>query len=163
VIACPEEDQMTIQNDAVATIAYTLKDDDGQVLDTSEDHGDLAYLHGHQNIVPGLEEALEGKGPGESVQATIPPEKAYGARDEQLIFQVPRERMPEETELQVGMQFEAQSSGGERQIVTLADVGDAEVTLDANHPLAGQTLHFEVTINDVREATSEELDHGHVH
>lgn len=154
---------MDIQNDAVVTIAYTLKDDDGQVLDSSEDHGDLSYLHGHQNIVPGLEEALEGKGPGESVQASVPPEKAYGVRDEQLLFQVPRERMPDGTELQVGMQFEAQTSSGERQIVTLADVGDEQVTLDANHPLAGQTLHFDVTVNDVREATSEELDHGHVH
>ncbi|MFO8065663.1 MAG: peptidylprolyl isomerase [Spirochaetia bacterium] len=154
---------MTIQSDAVVTIAYTLKDDDGQVLDTSNDHGDLSYLHGHQNIVPGLEEALEGKAPGESVETSIPPEKAYGDRDDQLLFQVSRDRMPDDAELQVGMQFEAQTSNGERQVVTLAEVGDSEVTLDANHPLAGQTLHFDVTVNDVREATSEELEHGHVH
>jgi FKBP-type peptidyl-prolyl cis-trans isomerase SlyD len=97
------------------------------------------------------------------VQASVPPEKAYGVRDEQLLFEVPRDRMPDGTELEVGMQFEAQTSSGERQIVTLAEVGDEQVTLDANHPLAGQTLHFDVKVNEVREATSEELDHGHVH
>ncbi|MFP3959931.1 MAG: peptidylprolyl isomerase [Spirochaetaceae bacterium] len=154
---------MNVKTDAVVTIAYTLKDETGEVLDSSEDHGDLSYIHGHDNIVPGLEEALDGKNPGESVSATVPPEKGYGERDEELLFQVPRTKMPEDAELEVGMQFEAQTSEGDRRVVTLAEVGESDVTLDANHPLAGRTLHFDVTVNEVREASQEELDHGHVH
>jgi FKBP-type peptidyl-prolyl cis-trans isomerase SlyD len=154
---------MNIDNDAVVTIAYTLKNDDGQVIDSSEQHGDLAYLHGHQNIVPGLEEALAGKTTGDNVQATVDPEKGYGARQDELVFEVPRDRLPQEEELQLGMQFRAQSAEGQELVVTLVEMGDEQVTLDANHPLAGQNLNFEVEIKDVREATAEEIDHGHVH
>ena len=153
---------MEVAKDRVVTIAYTLKDDSGDVLDSSEQHGDLSYLHGHQNIVEGLEEALEGKDVGESVEATVAPAKGYGERHDQLVFAVPRTNMPE-GELEVGMQFAAQDKEGNQQVVTLVDVSDEEVKLDANHPLAGQTLHFEVTVNEVRDASDEEVEHGHVH
>ena len=153
---------MEISQDRVVTIAYELKDDSGQVIDSSENHGDLSYLHGHQNIVEGLEDALDGKDVGASVETTVDPEKGYGERHDQLVFTVPRSNMPEGN-LDVGMQFAAQDKEGNQQVVTLVDVGDEEVKLDANHPLAGQTLHFNVTVNDVREASEEELEHGHVH
>lgn len=153
---------MEVGRDKVVTIEYTLKDDEGAVLDTSRENGDFEYLHGHQNIVEGLEEALDGKEPGETVEATIPPDKGYGTRHDQLVFTVPRSSMPE-GELDVGMQFAAQDKEGNQQIVTLVDVADDEVKLDANHPLAGQTLHFDVKVNDVREASGEEVEHGHVH
>ncbi|MFW6312870.1 MAG: FKBP-type peptidyl-prolyl cis-trans isomerase [Spirochaetota bacterium] len=153
---------MVVEQDRVVSIAYTLKDDEGQVLDSSQDNGDFAYLHGHQNIVEGLEEALEGKQAGDKVEAVVEPEKGYGTRHDQLVFTVPRSNMPD-GELEVGMQFAAQDKEGNQQVVTLVDVGDEEVKLDANHPLAGQTLHFDVTVNDVRDASGEEVEHGHVH
>lgn len=153
---------MEVAQDRVVKIAYTLKDDEGTVLDSSENHGDLAYVHGHQNIVEGLEDALEGKDVGETVSTTVNPDKGYGDRHDQLVFTVPRSNMPD-GDLEVGMQFAAQDKEGNQQVVTLVDIGDEEVQLDANHPLAGQTLHFDVTVNDVREATDEEVEHGHVH
>ena len=153
---------MEVAQDRVVTIAYTLKDDEGNVLDSSENHGDLAYIHGHQNIVEGLEDALEGKDIGDTVTTTVEPEKGYGDRHDQLMFTVPRSNMPD-GDLEVGMQFAAQDKEGNQQVVTLVDIGDEEVQLDANHPLAGQTLHFDVTVNDVREASEEEVEHGHVH
>ncbi len=153
---------MEVAQDRVVTIAYTLKDDEGNVLDSSENHGDLAYIHGHQNIVEGLEDALEGKDVGDTVTTTVEPEKGYGDRHDQLMFTVPRSNMPD-GDLEVGMQFAAQDKEGNQQVVTLVDIGDEEVKLDANHPLAGQTLHFDVTVNDVREASDEEVEHGHVH
>ena len=153
---------MEVAQDRVVKIAYTLKDDEGTVLDSSENHGDLAYVHGHQNIVEGLEDALEGKDVGETVSTTVDPDKGYGDRHDQLVFTVPRSNMPD-GDLEVGMQFAAQDKEGNQQVVTLVDIGDEEVQLDANHPLAGQTLHFDVTVNDVREATDEEVERGHVH
>ncbi|MFP4113802.1 MAG: FKBP-type peptidyl-prolyl cis-trans isomerase [Spirochaetota bacterium] len=153
---------MEVAHDRVVTIAYTLKDPNGNVIDSSENHGDLAYLHGHSNIVEGLEDALEGKDVGDTVETTVQPEKGYGERHDQLVFTVPRSSMPD-GDLEVGMQFAAQDKEGNQQVVTLVDVDDEEVKLDANHPLAGQTLHFDVTVNDVREASGEELEHGHVH
>jgi FKBP-type peptidyl-prolyl cis-trans isomerase SlyD len=153
---------MEVAQDRVVKIAYTLKDDEGTVLDSSENHGDLAYVHGHQNIVEGLEDALEGKDVGETVSTTVDPDKGYGDRHDQLVFTVPRSNMPD-GDLEVGMQFAAQDKEGNQQVVTLVDIGDEEVKLDANHPLAGQTLHFDVTVNDVREATDEEVERGHVH
>lgn len=154
---------MNVQKDSVVTIDYELKDDSGEVLDSSDNNGELAYLHGHDNIVEGLEEALEGKEPGASVETTVAPEKGYGEYTDSLVFSVGRDRLPEDVDLELGMQFEARAQDGQRQIVTLTKIGDDEVTLDGNHPLAGQTLYFNVTVKDVRSATSEELEHGHVH
>lgn len=153
---------MTVGKDAVVTIAYTLKNDDGEVIDTSENHGDLSYLHGHENIVPGLERALDGKTVGDQIDTTVNPADGYGERRDDLVFSIPRERLPE-GELELGMQFRAQSQEGQEIVVNLVDIGETDVTLDGNHPLAGQDLHFDVTVQGVREATEEEISHGHVH
>jgi FKBP-type peptidyl-prolyl cis-trans isomerase SlyD len=153
---------MDVQKDKVVKIQYKLTDDTGEVLDSSEGRDDLAYLHGHSNIIPGLEEALEGKSPGDEVTAKIEPEKGYGSRNDELLFKVSKEQMPSDTDLEVGMQFQAQTKEGQQQIVTLAEIGDEEVTLDANHPLAGENLNFEVTVTDVRDASESELEHGQV-
>ncbi len=154
---------MNIQSNSVVTIAYTLTGDDGTVLDSSENNGDLYYLHGHQNIIPGLEEALTGRTVGDRINTAIAPEKGYGERQEDLVFDVPRSQLPEDEELEPGMQFRAQTSDGQQMLVTVMEIGDETVTLDANHPLAGQTLTFAVEILGIRDATSEEIDHGHVH
>ncbi len=153
---------MTVTKDRVVTIAYTLKGDDGSVIDSSSDHGDLEYLHGHRNIVEGLESALDGKSVGETVTTSVAPEQGYGTRNDELVFSVPRSNMPE-GDLSPGMQFAAQDASGNQQVVTLVGIQDDTVTLDANHPLAGATLHFDATVQNVRDATGEELEHGHVH
>lgn len=153
---------MTVGKDAVVSIAYILKDDAGEILDSSEGRDDLAYLHGHDNIVTGLEEALEGKSVGDSVTASVPPEKGYGIRDDELVFHVSRDKLPDE-EIELDMQLAAQDKEGNQQIVTVVEMTDESVTLDGNHPLADQTLHFDVTVNNIREAIPVELDHGHVH
>ncbi len=153
---------MRVGHNRVVTIAYKLRSDAGEVLEESTAGDDFAYLHGHENIVPGLERELEGKAVGDSVETTVAPADGYGERDDEKVFQVPRERMPEE-ELTLGMQFATEDKEGNKQIVTLIDLGTKQVTLDANHPLAGENLHFAVTVNDVREATSEEILHGHAH
>lgn len=154
---------MVVENDTVVTIAYTLKDADGSVLDASGDGEGLSYLHGHQNIVPGLESALAGKAVGDEVNAEVAPEEGYGERREDLVFAVPRDRMPADTELEPGMQFRAQGEEGQEMVVTLVEVGENEVQMDGNHPLAGQTLFFDVAVQDIRAATAEEISHGHVH
>ncbi len=154
---------MTVQKNSVVTIDYTLKNEDGEILDSSKENGALSYLHGHQGIVEGLEEALEGHGEGDEIQTTLVPDKAYGSRDEKLLFDVGRDRMPSDVDLEIGMQFLAQGQDGSQRPVTVAAIGDDKVTLDGNHPLAGETLHFDVTINGIREATDEEISHGHVH
>lgn len=153
---------MQIDKHAVVTIDYTLTNDQGQVVDTSKNNQPLAYIHGTGSIIPGLEEALQGKSSGDEVEVSIPPEKAYGEHDEELKQVVPRDRFEGVEQLEPGMQFQAQTEGGVR-IVTIAAIDGDDVTVDANHPLAGETLHFEVAVRDVREATSEEIEHGHVH
>ncbi|MFA7566155.1 MAG: peptidylprolyl isomerase [Alkalispirochaeta sp.] len=153
---------MKVEQNTVVTIEYTLKNDAGDVLDSSDDTGGMSYLHGHQNIVPGLEKALDGKDVGEKINTTVNSDEGYGKRQEELVFNVPRDRLPE-GELEVGMQFRAQAQDGQEMVVHLVDIGDDEVTLDGNHPLAGEDLHFDVTVTDVRGATEEEISHGHVH
>lgn len=154
---------MQIGKDKVATIDYTLTNPEGQVLDRSRPGQPLAYLHGNGGIIPGLESALEGKRAGEQISVTIAPEQAYGARNEQLVQDIPRKQFQGVTDIQAGMQFQAQGPNGRAQVVTVVDVNADSVRVDANHPLAGTTLKFEVSIVGVREATQEELSHGHVH
>lgn len=146
----------------VVTIDYTLTNKDGQVLDTSKGREPLAYLHGVGGIIPGLETALEGKIAGETLVVSIPPEQAYGLRDEGLVQSVPKQMFRGVDNIQAGMQFRAQGQGGPR-VVTVVGVEGDQVKIDANHPLAGETLNFDVTVVNVREATAEELGHGHVH
>jgi len=147
----------------VVSIHYKLTNPDGETLDSSDGRDPLKYLHGASNIVPGLERALEGKSAGDSLQVTIAPEDAYGPVNPELVHKVPRSSFEDTQEIKAGMQFQAQASGGEVHLITVKDVTGDEVTVDANHPLAGQTLNFDVEVKDVREATKEELEHGHAH
>ncbi len=153
---------MQIAANSVVTMDYTLKDDDGEVMDNSE-NGEFAYLHGAQNIIPGLETALDGKQAGDSVSVSIEPKDAYGAVDPERIQVVPRNMFEEGADIQPGMQFQAQSPEGEMMVITVTEIDGDEVTIDGNHTMAGMNLHFDVNIVDVREATEEELSHGHVH
>ena len=153
---------MQISKNTVVEMEYTLKDTAGEVLDTSNGKGPLAYLHGFKNIIPGLEKELEGKKSGDELSVKISPEQAYGQRDENLISEVSKNELSAIPDLEVGMQLQAQSSQGAR-ILTVTQIEGETVTLDANHPLAGMELHFEVKVTKVRSATEEELAHGHVH
>mgnify|MGYP001814738028 FL=1 len=153
---------MQIADKMVVTIDYTLKDDNGTVLDSSTE-GNFAYLHGAHNIIPGLENALSGKLAGDEVEVSVSPGEGYGERNDSMIQSVPRDMFDSEQEIQVGMQFHAQSPEGEMIVVTVTDVADDDITVDGNHPLAGVNLNFGVKVVDVREASQEEIEHGHVH
>lgn len=153
---------MKIAKDAVAIIDYTLKDDDNNLLDQSSD-GSFAYLHNGQNIIPGLENALLEKQAGDELSVSIDSAKAYGERDLALIQRIPRENFPEDVEIEAGMQFHGQSADGQMSVITVTEIDGDTVVADGNHPLAGKTLHFDVKVIEVREASQEELDHGHVH
>ncbi|MBA1146145.1 peptidylprolyl isomerase [Ectothiorhodospiraceae bacterium WFHF3C12] len=153
---------MQISKNKVVAIDYTLTDDDGNTLDTSANREPLKYIQGAGNIIPGLERALEGEESGSQVNVTVQPDEGYGQRDENLKQQVPRNLFEGVDTLEPGMQFQAQTEGGV-QIITVAEVGDEQVLVDANHPLAGVTLNFDVNVVEVRDATEEELEHGHVH
>ncbi|MFK7969750.1 MAG: peptidylprolyl isomerase [Bacteroidia bacterium] len=154
---------MNIAKDAVVAINYTLRNDAGEVVDTSAGRDPLYYLQGHQNIIIGLEEKMEGKKVGDSLMVSVAPEKGYGVHDPAMVQEVPRERFQGVENIEAGMQFQAQGPDGGAQVVTVTGVTDTVVMVDANHPLAGQNLHFEVEVVEVREATSDELSHGHVH
>lgn len=153
---------MHIAKNTVVSIDYTLTDTDGSVLDKSEGGAPLAYLHGAGNIIPGLEEALEGKAAGDQLQVSVPPHKAYGRRIEELHHKVPRKMFETKGEIKPGMRFHANGENG-THTVTVTAVDTEHVTVDANHPMAGKTLNFEVRVVEVRAATAEELAHGHVH
>ena len=152
---------MIVEKDRVVSIDYNLRDNSGNLIDSSEGSDPLEYLHGNGNIIPGLEKALAGKKAGDKLTCSIAAADAYGERDDSLIFKVNKSEF-EGADIEVGMQFEAHGEEG-AQIVTVVGIEGEEVTIDANHPLAGETLNFDVKIVDVREATSEELEHGHVH
>lgn len=153
---------MQIADNMVVTLDYTLKDDNGTILDSSTD-GKFTYLHGAHNIIPGLENALIGKSSGDEVNVTVSPAEGYGERHDSMVQAVPRDMFDSEQEIEVGMQFHAQSPDGDMVVVTVMDMDDDNITVDGNHPLAGMNLNFGVKVIDVREATTEELDHGHVH
>ena len=153
---------MNVCRDTVVTIHYTLKNDAGEVLDSSAGGEPLAYIHGGGNIVAGLEEALDGRQVGDRLSVTVPAAKAYGEHDAGLVQQVPRRAFQAGGEVRKGMRFTAQTEHGPRQVVVTHLVGDM-VTVDGNHPLAGKALSFEVEITGVRAASAEEIAHGHVH
>ena len=153
---------MKIAKNTVVSFDYTLKNDNGDVLDSSEGGQPLAYLHGAGNIIPGLEQALDGRQAGDAFQVSIEAADAYGDVDEELTQVVPRNLFQGVDQIEVGMQFQAQTAEGV-QVVRIAAVDGDDVTIDANHPLAGERLHFDVNVAEVREASSEELEHGHVH
>lgn len=153
---------MNATQDHVVLIEYTLKNSSGEVLDSSEGGEPLAYLHGFQNIVPGLEKALEGKKKGDELQVKLNPEDAYGPRRDELMSVVDKKELEQIPNLEEGMQLQAQTPQG-IQIFTITKIAGDKVTLDGNHPLAGEELNFQVKVVDVRKATQEELEHGHVH
>ena len=153
---------MTITVNKVVTLDYTLTDDSGEVLDQSS-NGQFVYLHGASNIIPGLENALAGKSAGESLNVTVSPEHGYGHRDDNLSQVVGIDMFESPDDVEVGLQFHAQSGDGNHIVVTITQVEGDEVTIDGNHPLAGKTLNFDVTIVDVRDATEQELEHRHAH
>jgi FKBP-type peptidyl-prolyl cis-trans isomerase SlyD len=158
--------EQRIADGKVVTIHYTLTDDDGSVLDSSQGGDPLDYLHGAHHVVPGLEAGLRGKGVGERVQLRLPPEEGYGVRDPKGIQRVPRAAFPADLELEPGMQFSAEDETGRAVTVWIEGVDGPEgqtVRIDQNHPLAGKTLCFDVHVTAIRDATLEELSHGHVH
>ncbi len=153
---------MEISDGKAVHIDYTLKNDEGEVLDSSEGRQPLAYLHGAGNIIPGLEDALEGKEAGDTLSVTVTPEEGYGERKEDLVITVDPAQFPNPDRVQVGARFQLQTEQG-RYMATVTGVTSDAVTLDLNHPLAGETLHFEVEVTDVEEASDEEVAHGHLH
>jgi FKBP-type peptidyl-prolyl cis-trans isomerase SlyD len=153
---------MQIANDSVVSIDYELKNDAGEVLDASAEGSPLVYLHGHRNLISGLEQALEGKAAGDSLEVRIAPADAYGEMNESLRQSVPKDRFQGVEQLEVGMQFQASTDQGPISVRIVA-VEEELVTVDGNHPLAGQHLNFNVTVRDVRAADENEIAHGHVH
>ncbi|MCW8886280.1 MAG: peptidylprolyl isomerase [Motiliproteus sp.] len=153
---------MQISDKKVASINYNLKNDAGELLDSSEGAEPLVYLQGAGNIIPGLEKALESKQVGDTLEVTIAPEEAYGPVHEEMIQTVPRDAFDGVEDIDVGMSFQAETANGPVSVVVVG-VEEDTVTVDGNHPLAGQTLHFYVEVVEVREASAEELQHGHVH
>lgn len=153
---------MQITKNVVASLEYTLTDGSGNVIDSSTGREPLVYLHGNGMLIPGLEQELEGKSTGDSFHAVIPPQLAYGDRDPSLLHQISRKQLPADAKIEVGMQFQAKGPNGAFLVMVVGIDGD-RVALDANHPLAGVTLHFDVKVVDTRAATAEELSHGHIH
>jgi FKBP-type peptidyl-prolyl cis-trans isomerase SlyD len=153
---------MQIGDRTVASFHYTLTDNAGKVIDTSADRAPLTYLHGAGNIVPGLEKEMVGRKAGDVFNVVVAPEEGYGMPNPMMIQVVPRDAFQGVDTLEVGMEFQAQTPQGPMS-VAIASIDGDEVTVDGNHPLAGQTLHFNIEVTDVRDASLEELSHGHVH
>lgn len=153
---------MNISPNSVASIHYTLTDGQGKVIDSSEGQEPLAYLHGAGNIIPGLEKALLGKTVGDKFTVNIPAAEAYGVRDDSMVQQLPSNMFSGIEQIEVGMEFHAETEHG-LQVVTVTSVEGDNVTIDGNHPLAGVDLTFDVEVADIRDASAEELEHGHAH
>ena len=151
-----------VAKNKVVSIAYKLTDEQGRVIDESDEKGPFAFIFGTASVVPGLESSLEGKRLGDSFDVTVTPELAYGERDEDLVHVIGLDRFGGVPEVNVGMQFQT-TDEDHTMVVQVVDVDGERVTVDGNHPLAGETLHFEVTVVGIRDATPEEIDHGHVH
>ena len=154
---------MTIATNKAVSIEYTLTNDAGDVIDSSAGGAPLVYLQGAGNIIPGLEKALEGKAVGEELTVTVEPEDAYGEYSAELVSTLSASMFEGVDQLEVGMQFHASAPDGQMQIVTIRDLDGDDVTVDGNHPLAGQRLTFKVKVVAVRDASEEEVAHGHVH
>lgn len=154
---------MKIANQCVVAIHYTLIDDQGQQLDSSRNQEPLTYLHGVQGLIPGLEKELEGRQAGDTFEATVQPEEAYGKVDPELVQDVPLEVLEGIDNLHVGMALQSKAPDGTVQNLRVDAIADDTATLNANHPLAGTVLTFDVSVESVREATAEEIEHGHPH
>ncbi len=154
---------MQIANNTVVSFDYTLTDPQGMVVDSSKGQAPLTYLHGAHNIIPGLESQMLGKQAGDKFIATVAPAEGYGERREELVQTFPRTAFPVGVEIAVGTQFQAQTDQGHPITCRVVNVGEEQITIDANHHLAGVPLTFDVTVVEVRAATSDEIEHGHVH
>lgn len=152
---------MRAAKETVVAIEYTLKDDQGNIIDASGDRGPMEYLHGAQNIIPGLEQGIEGLAAGDTKQVVVQPQLGYGEYSEKLLQHVPLSAFGANTP-QVGMRFHAETNLGMR-VLTIKKIEGEEVTLDGNHELAGKTLHFDIKVVSVRAAELSELSHGHPH
>jgi FKBP-type peptidyl-prolyl cis-trans isomerase SlyD len=152
---------MIIKDRCVVTLHYSLTSDDGQQLDASHESEPLVYLHGTKSLLPGLEKDIEGRRAGDEFNVTVQPEEGYGLTDPAQIHKVPMEAFSETNNLAVGMQFELESEEGHGEQFTVIAINGDEVTVDANHPLAGKVLHFKVSIETVRAATDEENEVGY--
>jgi FKBP-type peptidyl-prolyl cis-trans isomerase SlyD len=153
---------MQITKNKVVAIDYTLTDEEGEVLDSSRGSVPLEYLHGADNIIPGLERELEGKAAGDTLEVTVAPELAYGLYQDGLEQVVSRKMFDKPDDLEVGISFHAQTDSGPR-VFTITEIDGDQITIDGNHPLAGLTLRFDVTVVGVRDATPDEITHGHAH
>lgn len=152
---------MQITDNTAVQFHYTLTNSSGEQLDSSHGEEPLSYLHGAGNIIPGLEAALAGKTAGESFSVTIPPADAYGEIDDSMV-QIVSKKMFDGMDIEIGMQFHADVSHG-AGVITVTEIQGDDVTVDGNHPLAGETLIFDVNVVDVRQATADEITHGHIH
>ena len=152
-----------IKKDSVVSLSYILKNENGEELDRFETANPLAYMHGHGQIVPGLENVLEGLDIGDKKEVTVTPQEGYGEVQPQLKMKVSRNKFPADVNIEPGMQFSSKMEDGREIPFTVQAIEDGAVMLDGNHPLAGETLHFSVEVVEVRLATAEELQHGHVH
>ncbi len=157
-----EEKPTQVEDDVVVTIEYKLLVD-GEILDSTDEEGPLDYLQGHDNIIQGLEKELAGMKVGDAKKVTVSPEDGYGDLDPNAIFDLPRDEFPDDVPLEEGIELEITDHNGEVMLAKIVGVGEEEIRLDTNHPLAGKTLHFEVTIKNLRKASPEEIDHGHAH
>lgn len=153
---------MQIAPNTVVSFNYTLTGSDGQVIDSSEGREPLTYIHGSGQIVPGLEKEMAGRKAGDKFEVEVSPEEGYGERHEELVQQIPRDAFQGVDDIQPGMQFQGRGPQGAVN-VTVASIDGDTVHIDGNHPLAGKKLHFAVDVADVREASAEETEHGHVH
>ena len=154
---------MQVEDNKVVVIEYTLTNDTGETIDSSVGGDPLAFIYGVGHIIPGLEKALAGKTTGDKINTRVTPEEGYGTRMEELTQIVPREMFEGVEEIEVGMQFHAQNDAGDMHVITVTHIDGDQLTVDGNHALADQHLNFDVEILEVRDATQEELDHGHAH
>lgn len=157
------DDTLTVAKDLVVQFDYHLTDDDGATIDKSQPGQPMAYLHGHRNIVPGLEKELVGLGIGDEKKVVVKPEEGYGVSDPSAFQEVPRDAFEGAQGLQPGMPVQGRAPNGQVQMFWIAAIGENGVTLTTNHPLADKTLHFDVKIQGIRAAQPVELEHGHVH
>ncbi len=153
---------MNISKDTVVQFHYSLKDDKGELIESTEGKDPMAYLHGHSNIIPGLEKALEGKAVGDSFTVTIEPKDGYGPRQENSMQRISLKHLQGARKWKPGMMAFVETDKGYRQ-VTVLKVGKFNADVDTNHPLAGKTLVFDIQVADIREASAEEKSHGHAH
>ncbi len=154
---------MNIEKNRVVSLHYTLTSTEGEILDKSEEGRPLDYLHGSGNLIPGLESALEGKKAGDSFAVTVPPEQGYGVYDDGLVMNLAKSKFDTAEEVKEGMEFAGETEDGEYHVFRVVSVKGEKVKVDGNHPLAGRKLNFQILVENVREATEEEMSHGHVH